>query len=168
MSDVQHQTKVSLYAYSRWLLAIEVASLNLLNALTSLEPVYTAPSSTISHHPNFNQQSHKTSFANSPILGELLHPRLQLGLMQRIIIHRPNPHDFVSWKSRSHTVHQRSADGAEEICHFAAGFDRVALGVAGEFVFTAKMFDASVGNDEVGCEHRGGDFATIGAVAWRW
>lgn len=51
------------------------------------------------------------------------------------------------------------------ICHFATRSDGLRLAPRLEIVAAAEVFEVGVGDDEVGGEHGGGDFAAVGAVA---
>lgn len=99
------------------------------------------------------------------VLSILLNPRFQLSLMQMEVIHSADAHDTIPRKSRADTIHERATRGAEVIGHFVPGFDGLRLAEAFQVVSPADVFQVRVGDDEVGCEHGGCDFAAVGAVA---
>ena len=85
--------------------------------------------------------------------------------MQIKIIHRPNAQYTRSRKSGPDTIHEGTARGAKVIRHIAARSDGLRLAPGFEVVAAAEVFEVGVGDDEVGGEHGGGDFAAVGAVA---
>ena len=85
--------------------------------------------------------------------------------MQIQIINRPNAQYTRSRKPRPDTIHECTARGAEIIGHIATRSDGLRLAPGFEVVLAAEVFEVGVGDDEVGGEHGGGDFAAVGAVA---
>ena len=99
------------------------------------------------------------------LLPKLLHPRLQLRLHQIKVIHRPNPRYQFIRESTAYSVHQGPADAAEVVCHCISCRDGVRLRVFGEELLAAGVRGGGSGDDEVGGEHRRGDFVAVRAVA---
>ena len=100
-----------------------------------------------------------------PVLRKLLDPRLQLCFVQVEVINRPDPHDELSSETAADSVHQRSARGAEIVCHSVAGIARLVLSELGELLLAPNVFDGSFIDDEVRSEHGRRDLAAIGTVA---
>ncbi len=99
------------------------------------------------------------------VLGKLLHSGLQLGLGQVEIVHGADAQDACSREPRADAVHERPARGAEVVGHGSVQADAVVLAPGLEVVLAAQVLQVGVGDDEVGGEHGGGDFAAVGAVA---
>lgn len=86
---------------------------------------------------------------HSPILSELFDSWLELSLVKCVVVDRADPQHFDPRNSRRSTIHQRSTDRAEVVRHFETGLDSLGLRVAGELVFSTKVFDTGVRNDEI-------------------
>ena len=64
-------------------------------------------------------------FPRHTVLGKLLHSWLQLGLVQREVIHAADPQDTHSREGRTDAIHERAARGTEVVGHgvvLACGF----------------------------------------------
>jgi len=85
--------------------------------------------------------------------GELLDLRLQLRIVQTQIIHRADSGNTVAFPAATAAVHQRAADGAEEVSHCVSGSDGLGRGPLGELVFAFEMLHCRVLDDEVAGEH---------------
>jgi hypothetical protein len=99
------------------------------------------------------------------IFHKLLNPRPQLRLMQRKIIHSPNPHENLTGKPLSNSIHQTSTSSTEVIRHCLVRTDGLGLPEGAEIGFPAEVFEVGRENGEVGGEHGGSYFAAVGAVA---
>lgn len=105
-----------------------------------------------------------------PILRKLLHRRLQPRLVQRKIIHAPNPQDTHPRKRRANAIHQAPTRLAEEVRHrvvLAFFFDKDGLVLAPRFWvgLAAEVREVRVEDGEVGGEHGGCEFVAVGAIA---
>lgn len=115
-----------------------------------MEPAHTilkAPVSLTSPNQNFHVP-HLTH------LSKLLNARLQLRLMQRIIIHCSQPHHVHAWKASRDAIHQDTTGTAEVVLHCIACGDGVVLGEFGQVVLAADVLRGVLFDDEVGAECR--------------
>ncbi|KAK5709094.1 hypothetical protein LTR17_020093 [Elasticomyces elasticus] len=97
------------------------------------------------------------------ILREYLQLRLQLSLMQLVVVHGADPSNAHAWKSARSAVEEGTTGGAKEVGHRVARSNCLILAVLGELLLTFEVFERAVLDDEVGSEHGGGDLATVGA-----
>ncbi len=97
--------------------------------------------------------------------GKLLHFGFELGLVQIEIVNGADAQDALPGRTRADAVHEGAARGAEEIGHVVAGAYGTLLAPCLEGVAAAQVLEVRVGDGEVGCEHGGGDFVAVGAVA---
>lgn len=118
----------------------ESAPLNLLDPLHATQPAHT-------------------------VLGKLLHCGSQLGLVQMEIVHGADAQDTLPQESRADAVHERAARGTEVVGHGVARADGARLAEGLQVVAPAQVPQVRVGDGEVGCEHGGGDFVAVRAVA---
>jgi len=100
-----------------------------------------------------------------PILGKLLHSRLQFRLLQIEIVNRSNPHDAVSRIPRANTIHECPTSFAEIIRHGVGCGDGLVLREGCQVLLSAGMLQVLVVDDEVRGEHASGDLPAVGAVA---
>lgn len=114
-------------------------------------PTIPHPSLKISPIMLLNPLSPRTP--TNPILRILLHPRLQLRLMQFKIINRPDPHNTLPRIPTTSPPHQRPALRAEIIVHGVSRSDSFVVVEFRELVFAADVFDRGVVDYEVGGEH---------------
>jgi hypothetical protein len=87
------------------------------------------------------------------ILLKRLNPRLELGLLQVVVVNRSDAWNTSTRITTASTVHERSTDAAEAVFHIVASCDGVLLPEACELVFTAEMLHVSIFDDKVGGEH---------------
>lgn len=99
------------------------------------------------------------------ILGELLDPGFQLGLVQMEIVHGADAQDAHPGKAGPDAIHERAARGAKVVGHGLARGDAALLAKGLEVVAAARVLEVLVRDGEVGREHGGGDFVAVGAVA---
>ena len=89
----------------------------------------------------FNKRTHLSGLQPSTtVLLERFDPRLELGLLQAIVVDRTNTWNTHPRKTLRPSVHQCAAYRAEAILHPVPGGGGVALLEAREFVFSADMF----------------------------
>lgn len=99
------------------------------------------------------------------ILHELLNPGLQLRVVQGVVIHRSDPHNALSREASASTIQQGAADTAEVIGHCVASEDGVLPRELGHLLSASDVIQSGVIDDEVGGEHRGGEFVTVVTIA---
>lgn len=97
----------------------------------------------------------RTPHPRTPILLKRLNPRLELGLLQRIIVNRANARDAGVREAAAASIHEGPADAAEAVFHVIPRRDGVFLAEAREFGFAARVCEVAVFDDEVGGEHAG-------------
>ena len=86
-------------------------------------------------------------------LAKLLNTRLQLGLVELIIVDRSDSWDAHPGETAADSVHQRATDGTEIVGHCISGGNSLVLSEFAEFVLATDMLHAFVLDDEVRCEH---------------
>ena len=99
------------------------------------------------------------------VLGKLLHSGSQLALLQVEILNSADTQDTLPRETRADAVHERTARGTEVVDHGVARANGTMLAEGLQIVAAAQVLQVGVGDGEVGCEHRRGDFAAVRAVA---
>ena len=107
---------------------------------------------------------HTTQPAHA-FLNKLLDLGFDLSLGQMEIVNGADAQDALARAAGADAVHERAARGAEVVGHGVARGDGPRLAKGLKVVAAAHVLEVRVGDGEVGCEHGGGDFAAVGAVA---